>query len=200
MPGYKQVESNFEGSSLFDHLLRLWSVGDLSATACQALGAAAHRDVLQHPAIIKLASLGAWGTCTNNISRDLKGLVARESKGTFPRSELAQSIPCRNPSANNTEPADIHYSQEQLDAAMKPEIVGTFWSNIKNDDPKPQILLKETSLTKADLPRVVPLWLHGDGVEYVDGRSLTVFSFGSLLNQGPSLQSSLLLFALPKDC
>ena len=209
MPGYKQelgrheptvVESNFEGSSLFDHLLHLWSVGDLSATACQALGAAAHRDGLQHPAIIKLASLGAWGTCTNNISMDLKGLVARESKGTFPRSELAQSIPCRNPSANNTEPADIHFfnaasvvaslfnSQEQFDAAMKPELVGTFWSNIKNDDPKLQILLKETSLTKADLPRVVPLWLHGDGVEYVDGRSC------------PSLQSSLLLFALPKDC
>ena len=221
MPGYKQeldrheptvVESKFEGSSLFDHLLHLWSVGELSATACQALGAAAHRDGLQHPAIIKLASLGAWGTCTNNISRDLKGLVARESKGTFPCSELAQSIPCRNPSTNSTEPADIHFfnaasvvaslfnSQEQFDAVMKPELVGTFWSNIKNDDPKLHILLKETSLTKADLPRVVPLWLHGDGVEYVDGRSLTVFSFGSLLNQGPSLPSSLLLFALPKDC
>eukprot|EP00438_Fugacium_kawagutii_P002866 Skav222160 [mRNA] locus=scaffold3048:43996:45267:- [translate_table: standard] len=66
-------------------------------------------------------------------------------------------------------------------------------------DPRLQALEREAGITRAVLHNCIPLWLHGDGVEYVDGRSLQVFSFGSVLNSGPSLDSSLLLCAYPKD-
>ena len=60
--------------------------------------------------------------------------------------------------------------------------------------------MQESSLKHEDLPATVPLWVHGDGVEYADGKTMMVYSWGSVLNSGPSLSSSLLLLAFPKDC
>ena len=61
------------------------------------------------------------------------------------------------------------------------------------------ILMQESSLKHEDLPATVPLWVH-DGVEYADGKTMVVYSWHSVLNSGPSLSSSLLLLAFPKDC
>ena len=83
---------------------------------------------------------------------------------------------------------------------FKPSLVKSFWQGIRNDDPRLETLFKESCLKQNDLEFTIPLWLHGDGVEFVDGRSLMSLSFGSILNAGPSLDSSLLLFAFPKDC
>ena len=222
MPGYKQDLGNHrdhsrpassDGSScLFDHLLHLWSVQKLSATACQEIAKSAYLDGLRHPSISKLASLGAWGQQTSNISRDLKAFVCKESGEAYAAPVVARSILCRNPSTGKGEEADIyffnaaavvsslHKSQAHFTAMMKPELAAEYWSNIKRDDPKLQVLLRESSITEQDLPNTLPLWVAGDGVEYVDGRSLTVWSFGSVLNVEPALQSSMMLFAVPKDC
>ena len=67
------------------------------------------------------------------------------------------------------------------------------------DDPRLQLLFKEAGLGWNDLQTAIPCWPHGDGVEYVDGRSLVVYSFGSALCQAPSLDSSLLICGYPKD-
>lgn len=118
-------------------------------TACQALAAAAHKDGLRHPAIIKVASL------RRNISRDLKGLVARESKGTFSmwrggsiyplqEPQHRQECTCRHPLFQRSFCGGLLESQspKQFDAVMKHPFVEAFWSHIKDDDPKLQIYWK----------------------------------------------------------
>ena len=62
------------------------------------------------------------------------------------------------------------------------------------------MLVKETPLTKQDLLNTVVFWVHGGGVEYVDGRSLAVWSFGSVLNLSQRVNPQRFYFAVPKDC
>ena len=223
MPGYKQELQNFLGtkshgtcsppstSSLFRQLLHLWSIGELSASACQSIAYAAHLDGITHEAVVKLAATGSWGKHTNNISRDLKTFITKESKGTFAM-PAAVNIPCWNPRTSRNENADFSYFDpasvvkafydhtELFEYFFQPKLVASFWQNIRQDDPRRLLLFQETGLQQNDLPHIIDLWLHGDGVEFVDGHSLMTLSFGSVLNVGPSLDSSLLLFAFPKDC
>ena len=55
-------------------------------------------------------------------------------------------------------------------------------------------------LTKGGEHCTIPLFLHGDGVEYESRDSLMVWSFGGFLSQEKSLDSHLLLAAHPKTC
>ncbi|MFZ4779433.1 MAG: family 78 glycoside hydrolase catalytic domain, partial [Terrimicrobiaceae bacterium] len=48
--------------------------------------------------------------------------------------------------------------------------------------------------------KTIPLFVHGDGVEYHDRDSLMVFSYGSLLSVDGALCSCLLHAAIPKSC
>ena len=66
MPGYKQILGltspaghGKTESILFGHLLHLWSIGEISAIACQKIALAAHQDGLQQAEIVKMASFGA---------------------------------------------------------------------------------------------------------------------------------------------
>ena len=223
MPGYKQELANFKGapshgsqaptgtSSLCRHLLHMWSIGEISACACQSIAQAAHIDGINHESVVKLASAGAWGKHTNNISRDLKAMVTKESTSTFALPTTV-TIPCWNPRKSCNEDAGFSFfdpvnviqsffeNQELFDDMFKPSLVKSFWQGIRDDDPRLNILFNESCLKQNDLEYTIPLWLHGDGVEFVDGRSLMALSFGSILNAGPSLDSSMLLFAFPKDC
>ena len=108
MPGYKQELANFKGasshgsqaptgtSSLCRHLLHMWSIGEISACACQSIAQAAHIDGINHESVVKLTAAGAWGKHTNNISRDLKAMVTKESKSTFALPTTVAN-PCWNP-------------------------------------------------------------------------------------------------------
>lgn len=168
-------------------------------------------DGINHESVVKLAAAGAWGRHTNNISRDLKAMVTKEGKGTFALPKTV-TIPCWNPRKSCNEDAGFSFfdpvtviqsffgNQELFEDMFKPSLVKSFWQGIRDDDPRLEILFKESCLKQNDLEFTIPLWLHGDGVEFVDGRSLMSLSFGSILNAGPSLDSSLLLFAFPKDC
>jgi hypothetical protein len=48
--------------------------------------------------------------------------------------------------------------------------------------------------------KVIPLFVHGDGVEYHTRDSLMVWSFGSMLNLFSSLDSHVLMAMFPKSC
>ena len=48
--------------------------------------------------------------------------------------------------------------------------------------------------------KCIPLFLHGDGVEYHSRGNLMVFSWGSMLGQGASLKQHWLLACYPKSC
>ena len=46
----------------------------------------------------------------------------------------------------------------------------------------------------------IPCYAHGDGVEFQENNNLLVFSYGSLLTTGSSMDTCLLLGAWPKNC
>lgn len=140
-----------------------------------------------------------------------KSFITRESRGTF-AVPTAVNIPRWNPRTSRNENADFAYfgpasvveafcnHTELFDYSFQPKLVESFWQNSRQDDPRRLMLFQETGLQQKDLPHWIPLWLNGDGVEFADGHSFMTLSFGSVLSVGPSLDSSLLLFAFPKDC
>ena len=81
MPGIKQKMEMAEAeskkrmthceSSLAHALTKLWGLGLLSARALQHLAACAVQDGLEADNLMKLASLGTWGTHKNNCHRDM---------------------------------------------------------------------------------------------------------------------------------
>ena len=54
------------------------------------------------------------------------------------------------------------------------------------------------TLEKGWRDHCIPLFVHGDGVEFQSRDTLLCFSWGSLLGQGNSLENHLLLAAFPK--
>ena len=221
MPGYKQSlgclrdpkAANTDSESVLQtHLLWLWTLGDISAIACQKIAHSAFLDGLKHPAVAKLASCGSWGQHPNNVSRDLERMVVSESKASFAEPTIIKDCPCSNPRRSEEETTDVAFfdpcntvaalqeSPEHFQSIFQPDGLHEFWNNVRPDDPRLTILMQESSLKHEDLPATVPLWVHGDGVEYADGKTMMVYSWGSVLNSGPSLSSSLLLLAFPKDC
>ena len=93
----------------------------------------------------------------------------------------------------------LYDSKEHFDKIFCRADLEAFWQGVQKEDPKLQLLFKESGMGWNDLKKAIPCWLHGDAVEYTDCHSLVVYSWGSALNGCPSLDSSLLLAALPKD-
>lgn len=223
MPGYKQELQNFLGSnshgtssplpstpSLFRQVLNLWSIGEFSACACQSKAFAAW--MASHMKLLWSLLLQAHGASAPKTSAGIfKSFITRESRGTF-AVPTAVNIPRWNPRTSRNENADFAYFDpasvveafcnhtELFDYSFQPKLVESFWQNSRQDDPRRLMLFQETGLQQKDLPHWIPLWLNGDGVEFADGHSFMTLSFGSVLSVGPSLDSSLLLFAFPKDC
>jgi hypothetical protein len=69
-----------------------------------------------------------------------------------------------------------------------------FWESVRADDPR---LVGNPVAALADRSKVLPLWVHGDGVAFSTD-SLMLISFGSVLSLQSSLDSSLLVAAWPK--
>ncbi|OLQ12748.1 hypothetical protein AK812_SmicGene3343 [Symbiodinium microadriaticum] len=88
---------------------------------------------------------------------------------------------------------------DDFDWILNPSGIKDFWAGVKDSDPRLHMLRRETNLSKHDLKYCLPLWFHGDAEEYVDGRSLMIYSMGSLLATGSTLDTTLLLAAVPKD-
>lgn len=196
MVGYKQAlghskpskEDGGASSALFDHLLHLWGHGEISASACQKLAHRAHIDGLYQPSLVKMASAGAWGEYPSNISRDLKQQLSIESKSiSLPMPSTIKNCPCFNPRLSQAEatdfsyfdPADLvaalHASPQHFHKFFVTDGLVEFWSKVHPHDPKLQALEREAGITRDVLHHCIPLWLHGNGVEYVDGRSLQFF-------------------------
>jgi len=109
MPGYKQrillaecgepipkasrCHEDFRGSHLACELLKLWTLGHLSAIGLQKLANAALLDGATHPSIASLAALGTFGEFSGNVSRDLKKYVGKNM--TFPE-PIDIVVPCLN--------------------------------------------------------------------------------------------------------
>lgn len=204
------------GSALGTKLLELWGLGNLSAVQVQQLAHCALLDGSRHPELQNLASLGAVGTATGNCSRDLKRFILQESKLWIPPAYVVR-VPCRDPKARmpgleHWEDAAVLLPHQLISALYqhRPEdfkaFLGTarttsFWQSISAEDPR--LVAKGGHPTKGWAPgweaTTVPLWLHGDGVEFADRDSLQTYSWGSVLSMSSSMDSSFLLAAFPKS-
>lgn len=223
MVGYKQrikraLSSNEEStpshgnhSSLGNHLLLLWGRGEISASALQKLAHAAVLDGCQHNELHVFAAFGNFGQHQGNITRDLKTYL---EKGTVIMYPLPRSVPTefRDPKTSIVQAGNISFfmpddlvagifkDSGRFQVLFRTHEVSKFWGTIREDDPKLVILLQEMGWQKTDLQMVVPLFLHGDGVEFNNNDSMMTYHIGSLLNFESSLDAGLLLAACPKSC
>ena len=188
----------------------MWGEGFLSAHAVQEICHMAYMDGLKHDAVGHLASMGSWGRHPGNVTRDLKAFISREVGDPYAN---FRTVSCQawNPRMSQNEAAELAYFDpkdifdsllqrpDDFDRILNPSGIKDFWARVKDSDPRLHMLRRETNLSKHDLKYCLPLWLHGDAVEYVDGRSLMIYSMGSLLATGSTLDTALLLAAIPKD-
>ena len=214
-----------EGHNLSKKLLHLWSLGKLSATGLQELAQASVSDGLQSQDIMELCGLGSFGAYPNNCHRDLLRLLKNKLKNsrhgglkespTFSIQVPALDSKEENPSTMATchmvLPHLFVWQLFQSYPQLAPSLFGVqklkaFWSGLKPDDPR----LWGWGLKESQKAKTIPLWLHGDGVEFSTDTLLT-FSWGPSLftpqglkesqeqNASHSMDSSFLVTAWPKS-
>ena len=184
-----------EESLLAKQFLHLWSLGKLSSTGLQAAANAATADGNNKPEIVELAQLGNFGVHPANCHRDLLRLLQQKLQkskhGGLKESPInTVSVPCLDPKEENpNSTAECHLVLPHLLVSelfsaypdLAPQVFGIdklpfFWSNLKKDDPR----MWGWGLKESQKKKMVPLWLHGDGVEFSTD-SLLTFSFGPTL-------------------
>lgn len=126
-------------------------------------------------------------------------------------------VPCRDPKARlrghlHWEDASVllphqlisalyEHRPDDFHALMGTARTTTFWQSLCTQDPR--LLAKGGHPTESWAPgweaTAVPLWIHGDGVQFADRDSLMTFSWGSVLSISNSMDSSFLLAAYPKS-
>lgn len=216
MPGYQQRAEALraEGraapangaSALAEELLHSWSMGLASAAAVQRIALAALLDGATHPEVVGLAMLGTAGAHAQNAQRDLFSRLNREVR--LPEATLlevpALDAKCHPPGVRATCPVLLpHLAVAALADGYGDELgpffgldrVPDFWSQLRGEDPR---LEGNPVADIADRSRIVPIWIHGDGVEFSTD-SLLAVSWGSVLSMSSSMDSSLLCAAWPKS-
>ena len=194
--------------SPFKHILvDLFCGGHVSATAVQRLSHAAVLSGLLQPDVARLAALGAVGEQPGNISRDLLRSLSSGNKLPAP---FPVRVPCIDP-ATQEYCVEVAYvmlphqlwamlpEYENSDHALRTDGAHAFWEKAAaNNDPRLDAHpMKNTGAGWKST--YVPGYLHGDGVEFINGDSLMTYHWGTLLNTADSLSSCFLLAAWPKS-
>ena len=194
-------------SYLSQKLLHLWGLGKISASAMQELAWAAQADGCEEEELAEIAALGCEGKFPANTHRDLVKLlqrkIARGHLGGLKQSpKFCIKVPALDSKEDNADTeADFHFFLPHLwisslfesypkvaDNLFGINSVGQFWEQVKDSDPRligsPVAWEKaKKAATWAKMKqKTVPLWLHGDGVEFSTD-SLMVYSFGGSLCQ-----------------
>ena len=196
-------------STLATKLLHLWANGTISATCIQSLAHAAMLDGASHPEIASIASAGTFGQHAGNIARDLACTFLKDI--SIPPSTNV-SIPLLDPktSKETEEYGGIFCPHLMFAAALEQysavsQIIfptaglESFWRGVEQSgDAK----LEDHPMTNIENwhSTFVPLFIHGDGVEFTDNDTLLTYSWGCLLTEGCSEDTSMLLSCLPKAC
>ena len=216
MPGYKQrhaievargIDTAHQQVStpLADALLSLWTCGQLSAIGVQTLANAAVCEGISNESVVLLAAIGTFGQHPGNCHRDLISVVGKECK-------LPQGVPVVVPALDHKEnppycevtctvmPPHLllhklafNYTDE-FKTVMGLADLDTWWSRVRPDDPR----LLNNPVNDVDRKTVIPLWCHGDGVEFSTD-SLLAISIGGVLSACSSIDSSMFCVAWPKS-
>ena len=194
-------------SALATGLLSLWAHGNIAATTMCWLAHLATLDGVEHEEVAALARAGNFGQVPGNCARDVTRRFCSASRVPEP---LQVAIPVLDPKTNkdSTEDAGImlpHMVFSTL-ATGYPAIfesfglekLQAFWDGaLATGDDR---LENVPALKGRDWKRkVVPLFIHGDGVEYQSRDTLMVWSFGSVLSLfSDSLMKHFLMAMFPK--
>ena len=207
--GLERPEENQSG--LANKLLSLWSTGIFSATLIREIAHLAMQGGCDHPEVISLAKVGNWGAQTGNCHRQLLNQFCPQIM--LPEA-FQVKVKCQDPktSLEKEDWASIflphlqfaHLGEHYPMFFQKAFCLGKgdlekFWGGVEKvkDD---RLKGHPMCLEKHWKTKVVPLFLHGDGVEYQNRDSLMVWSWGCLLADMPSMQQHMLLACYPKSC
>ena len=88
---------------------------------------------------------------------------------------------------------------DDFDRVVWTDLVSTFWDNVHPDDARlPTLTAENPDLRSEDIRKLVPLYSHGDHVQFVNHDSSMVWHMASILTTTNSFFSGLLLGACPK--
>ena len=202
-------------SKLASELIGQWSWGLMSAPLLQRLAEAAVADGLSQDQLVKISKMGGSGKFPGNMHRDLSQIAGQ---ATAMMQEAASMIPVRLLTKENAS-ADIDLQfllphklfatiYHSFPEAFLSSVLGgdmencaSFWRVMRNH---PNVLRRPQLRGRADLHRVVPIGIHGDGVAYMrvrgaGGKSLEVLSWTSLLSKEATRVSNFLIFLVVKS-
>ena len=193
-------------SNLATALLSLWAHGKVSGRTMRWLAECALLDGAQHDDLVSIAKCGSHGVHPGNIHRDL---MATFCKGIDLPEGFAVEVACKNPKTlkKDKDTALIFLphlmfaklaSYEKFHSIFPVDILEKFWTQAEKlgDDRLQHHPMKTNGWKK----NTIPLFLHGDGVEYQNRDTLMVYSWGSLLQQLTTLCNHFLIADFPKSC
>ena len=218
--GWKLEQAKLEGSpcekdaenhsALCARLLELWSQGKLSACQVAELSHLAVLDGCASQELVSLAKCGNWGNSKANAHRDLVALHCSSMQLCEPTPvqvtffDSKTQTPCEQ-DASLLLPHLLFASLEQHYGDHFEEFFAcssceSFWTGVEKT--KDERLTWPVALDKRVVcpKQTVPIFVHGDGVEFQTRDSLMTWSWGPMLSKQSSLSSHLLLAALPKSC
>eukprot|EP00435_Cladocopium_sp_Y103_P059723 s1572_g21.t1 len=203
-----------------------WSCG-AKAGSVPAAAEIAHSACLEganSQETMRIAKCGNFSQCPGNSHRDMMQLFLKDLQLCDPWPvKVEVKDPKTQKLAKTEAPVMLphllfsslyeHY-RDQFEELFAVKQCASFWQNLeKKEDPR---LVPPITLDKKEDPRLVPpitldkrvvppsttipIFVHGDGVEFVRDSSLMTFSWGSMLSQQSSLATHLLLAAWPKSC
>jgi hypothetical protein len=180
MKGTKRTLEKGQDSRLATALLSLWAHGKISAITCRWLAECASLDGCTHPEINDIAKMGCHGKYPGNVHRDL---LTRFVKDVSVPEPLQVPARCLNPKT-------LQKGEEEA-AIFLPHMVFSKLANLPNFNQLfPTSMLEQFwhTLERSGDPGLpghpmrtqnwrrftIPLFVHGDGVQYANNNSLMV--------------------------
>ena len=206
-PFHSSSSSESIQSSLATKLLSLWAHGTLSAVMIRELAHLAILDGASHSELVALAKAGHWGKWEGNVSRDLMQTFAKGL--AFKHVEV--EVPCVDPKTSlvETTPASMFLPHlmfadlakghpQRFESMFGVSKLVDFWDGaLKTNDDR---LVGHPMRSKPDWKeKTIPIFVHGDGVEFQDRDSLMVWSWGAIDSLFNSLDNHILIAAFPKS-
>lgn len=193
-------------SNLCTALLSLWAHGHLSAVQIRKLAEAATLDGANHPELADLAKVGHYGQVPGNCHRDILCRFVKDVCIPEPLEVQVTVLDTKSLKKGKEQAAiflpHIMFSKlaglPNFHELFPLEKVERFWNLVEaSKDPR---LEGHPCKGKGWKTKTIPLWIHGDGVEYASNNNLMVWSWGPLMTNFSPLEAKFLLACFPKNC
>jgi hypothetical protein len=178
----------------------------LSARMIQKVAHAALLDGCQHAEVATLASCGNFGDQQGNIHRDVMNQFLPQVHINEPCIIKTKCRDNKTSQVQEVEAATL-MPHELLHALSRYEAVSSFfdstrlvefWSEVERSG-CPKLKGHPLHSIPGWKQKCIPIFIHGDGVEFQTRDSLMVYSWGPLLAEGSSQDTSFLVAAFPKS-